>query len=54
MAGEVDTDELGDLPWQQLPDGPVPSMIRRVDTFPTTGYGKADRQRQLDAVGLSR
>jgi non-ribosomal peptide synthetase component F len=54
VVGEVDTDELADMLRQQLPDYLVPSMIHRVDTFPTTGYGKVDRQRLLDAAGLSR
>jgi amino acid adenylation domain-containing protein len=53
VVGEVDTDELADQLRRQLPDYLVPSMIRHVDAFPTTGYGKVDRQRLLDAVGLS-
>lgn len=29
------------------------AMREAVRAFPTTGYGKVDRQRLLDAVGLS-
>ncbi len=53
VVGTVDTDQLAGLLRRQLPDYLVPSMIRRVDAFPTTGYGKVDRQRLLDAAGLS-
>ncbi|WP_344548439.1 AMP-binding protein [Actinomadura fulvescens] len=52
VVGDVDTGELADSLRRRLPDYLVPSMIQRVDAFPTTGYGKVDRRRLLSSIGV--